>query len=298
MSTSVSLEQRDVTSFDGTRIAYQLGGAQNAEQWLVVANGYGGNFRAWTEIFARLPHYRLLVWDYRGLHRSAMPDDDSRMTIADHIRDLDAIREVEGIERLVMAGWSVGVQVALEQYRMRRHTVRGLLLLNGSHERVLHHSMDGESAAIYLPLLIRAIKLAGPALDWTVLPLLRKVAESRHALSWLRSAGLITGEPEAIYDVMQAVLRLDYGVYAHMGLLADDHYTEDLLPSIDVPVLVTSADRDIISPPRIGKHIASRIPGARYREIKGGTHYATMEFPELYASMIDEFIAALPPEPA
>jgi pimeloyl-ACP methyl ester carboxylesterase len=294
MSTTTSFEQRDIVSFDGTRIAYQCGGAPNARQWLVVANGYGGNFRAWTEIFARLSHYRLLVWDYRGLHRSEVPADLSRLTIADHVRDLDAIRKVEGIDRLVMAGWSVGVQVALEQYRMRRHTVRGLLLLNGSHERVLHRSMGGESAAVYLPLLIRAIKTAGPALDWTVLPVLRKVAESRHALSWLRSAGLITGEPEAIYDVMQAVLRLDYGIYAQMGLLADDHYTEDLLPSIEVPVLVTSADRDIISPPTIGKHIASRIPGARYREISGGTHYAVMEFPELYANLIDEFIAALP----
>lgn len=285
------MQEREVESFDGTRIAYQVGG--EGRRWLVFANGYGGNFDAWTEIFARLSHYRLLLWDYRGMHRSARPADLSKMTIADNVRDLDAVRQAEGVERMVMVGWSVGVQVCLEQYRMRRDTVEALALLNGSHERVLHHSMDGKLAPYYLPLLLRTIQALNPLLNLAVLPPLRALAQSRKSLPFLQRAGLITGQPDSVYDVLQAVLRLDYRTYAHMGLLADDHYTEDLLPSIDVPTLVTAADRDIISPPRIGKHIASRIPGARYREIAGGTHYAVMEFPELYASLIDELVSAL-----
>ncbi len=287
-----TMETREIESFDGTRIVYQVGG--HGDAWLVVANGYGGNFRAWSEIFNRLTHYRLLIWDYRGMHRSALPSNRQRMTIADNVRDLDVLRAQEGIDRLVMAGWSVGVQVALEQLRQHPETVRGLILLNGAHERVLHHATGKKLAPYYLPAAIRLLQAAGPALGWTLLPLLRRLAQNSHSLSWLERAGLITGEPQAIYDVMQAVLRLDYRTYAHMTLLADAHETEDFLPTIAVPTLVTAADRDIISPPALAKHIAAQIPGSRYREVKGGTHYAVMEFPELYANLIDTFISDLP----
>ncbi|MGR9053923.1 MAG: alpha/beta fold hydrolase, partial [Gammaproteobacteria bacterium] len=80
--------------------------------------------------------------------------------------------------------------------------------------------------------------------------------------------------------------------YLTMARLADEHDTEDLLPRVEVPTLVTAGDRDIITPPRVARHVAATIPGAEYFEIPGATHYAVMEFPRLVANRMDSFVRA------
>lgn len=283
------MQEKALTSFDGTRIVYQTGG--RGDRWLVVANGYGGTFCAWADIFAILEqHYRLLLWDYRGLFRSGMPPDPTRLRIEDSCRDLDQLMRAEGIETMVLAGWSVGVQVALEQYRRRPNTIAALMLVNGAHGRVLHRSLDGRIAAGCLPGAVRLLQHAAPALAPLLLPPLRALARSPLALEAAALGGVVHGKPRSFHEAMQGVLTLDYSVYTRMGLYADQHDAGDLLPHIRVPTLVTAGDHDMITPPRIGRQQASRIPGAVYFEIPGGTHYTVMEFPRLVANRMHCFI--------
>jgi len=283
------MQEKSLESFDGTRIVYQTGG--EGERWLIVANGYGGTFCAWAEIFDLLaPHYRLLLWDYRGLYRSGIPADRGRLRIEDSCRDLDLLMEAEGIERMVLAGWSVGVQVALEQYRRRPETVEALLLIHGAHGKVLHRSVDGKLAALLLPPAVAALRVAAPVVGPALLPLLRGLARSPLALRAASLVGVVHGQPPSFHDALKGVLTLDYGVYATMGLYADEHDADDLLPSIGVPTLVTAGSNDRITPTRVGRYQASRIPGATYFEVPSGTHYTVMEFPRLMANRIHGFL--------
>jgi pimeloyl-ACP methyl ester carboxylesterase len=292
------MHEKTLTSYDGTRIAYLVAG--RGERWLVIANGYGGTFCAWTEIIRLLEdRYRFLIWDYRGMHRSQIPADRDHLRIEDNCRDLDLLMQAERIERVILAGWSVGVQVALEQYRRRPETIEALLLINGAHGRVLHRSLDGKLAGLLLPPYLTAMRHLSPAVAPLLLPLLRSVARSPLAVTALARAGLITGSPASLPEALQSVLRLDFGIYIQMALLADQHDTEDLLPFVRVPSLVTAGERDIITSPRLARHVASRIPGAEYFEIPRGTHYAVMEFPRLLANRIDSFLRSridFPPE--
>ena len=286
----MALQQKSIQSFDGTRIVYRVGGS--GDRWLVVANGYGGSFWAWDDLFALLEdRYRLLIWDYRGFYASEIPADRERLQIADHCRDLDCLLEAEGVQRMVLAGWSVGVQVALEQYRRRPAVVDALLLIHGAHGRVLHRSGDGLLTGAVMPRVVgpwsRLAGVLGPA----VLPPLRLAARSSLPVKLFGRLGLIAGGEQSIHTALQAVLTLDWGVYLRMGQLADEHDTEEMLPTVAVPTLVTCGDKDIITPPRIGKHIASKIPGAVYFEVVGSTHYAVMEFPRLMANRMDAFIS-------
>ena len=283
------MERKSVQSFDGTHIAYEVGG--RGDRWLVIANGYGGSFWAWRDLFAVLQdRYRLLIWDYRGFYNSGIPADLGNLRIEDNCRDLDAILEAEGIERYAMGGWSVGVQVALEQYRRRPEAVEALLLINGSHGRVLHRSGNGRLTGMVMPHLVgpwsRLASLAGPR----ALAPLRLMARTPLWVKLFGLLGLVDGTPDSIHEALQSVLTLDWGVYLRMARLADEHDTEDMLPAVAVPTLVTSGARDVITPPRIGRHVASRIPGAVHFEIPGATHYAVMEHPRLMANRMDSFI--------
>jgi pimeloyl-ACP methyl ester carboxylesterase len=284
------MQQRELTSFDGTRIVYEAGG--QGELTLVVANGYGGSFWAWRDIFALLQdRYRLLIWDYRGLYRSHLPVDRARLRIEDHCRDLDAMLAAEGVSSPVaLIGWSVGVQVALEQYRRRPESVAALLLINGVHGRVLHRSLDGRLAALLLrpgtSLLRRLVPVLRPAL----LPPLRALARSPRSVTVASWVGVVAGVPSAFHEALQAVLTLDHDLYLEMALLADEHDAEDVLPTVAVPTLVTAGDRDLITSTRVARHVALRIPRAEYFEIPGGTHYSVMEFPGLLANRISTFL--------
>ncbi len=284
------MQRKYLSSFDGTRIAYEVGG--QGDRWLVVANGFGGSFWAWTDLFAHLlPHYRILLWDYRGYYDSDWPADPDRIQIEDNCKDLDCLLQAEGIQRYVMAGWSVGVQVSLEQYRRRPDDVEALLLINGAHGKVLHRSMGGNMAArLLMPALIKQLALLAPVLTPVALPPLRLFARSRVALPIISGLGLVAGKPPAIITALQSVLELDYRKYARLVLSAHEHDTEQLLPTVAVPTLVTSGGKDTITRPDVGRHVASRIPGAEYFEIPEGTHYMVMEFPDETAGRILRFL--------
>lgn len=288
------MRQATIESFDGTRIVYRTGGT--GDRWLVVANGYGGTFGAWDQIFELLAdRYRLLIWDYRGLHGSGIPRDPARLRIEDHCRDLDVLREALGIERMAMAGWSIGVQVALEQYRRTPGAIDALALINGTHGRVLARSTASALARRMLPGALRGLRALAPVLSPGVLPPLRAMAARRWSPALMRRAGVFNGDAPSLGDAMRAVLTLDYRIYTAMILLADQHDTDDLLPRITVPTVVVGGDRDAITPPPLSRRTAARIPGCHYRQVRGATHYGLMEFPELYAAHIAEVLDASAP---
>ncbi|MHC4816090.1 MAG: alpha/beta fold hydrolase, partial [Planctomycetota bacterium] len=276
----------------GTRIVYRVGG--NGERWLVIANGYGGTFCAWDDLLSHLvDRHRVLIWDYRGLHRSGLPRERANLRIEHHSRDLEALCAAEGIARMVLAGWSVGVQVALEHYRRVPASVTALVLVNGAHGRVIRRSMAKSPLRRLLGPGVRGIRRGAPLLQRTLLPALRRVVNLPGAGRAMRLARLVNGEAPSIVEAADAALRLDWATYCEMTLLADEHDTEDLLPRVAVPTLVIAGDRDLLTSTEVARGTAAAIPRARYHEIPGATHYGLMEFPEIYAATIAQFLAEI-----
>jgi pimeloyl-ACP methyl ester carboxylesterase len=287
---SANYTVKTLESFDGTRICYRIGG-QPSDSTLVICNGYGGSFRAWRDVLARLPHHRCMSWDYRGLYQSGCPTDRSRLTVGDHVRDLQAICEREGIDNITLVGWSVGCQVALERLRLDDGAVSALALIHGAHERVLSRSFDSSAMRLAIRSLLVATRSFKQPAQLALLPALRLISRPKQSLRVLDTLGMVSGQPATIHGVMHDVLELDYEIYARLILLADAHRTDAFLPHVQVPTLVTAGDRDLISPPQLGRHIAARIPNARFRLLRGTTHYAVMEQPQLLAALIDELVA-------
>lgn len=283
------LREHVFESFDGTRLTYRVYGADAEAPWLVICNGYGGTFSAWAEVMPLLvPHLRVLIWDYRGQHKSETPRDRRLLRIADNVRDLDRLLAAEGIDRFVLAGWSVGVQVALEAYRRHPSRVLGIALLNGAHERVLRNVLAGRLGPLGRPIAQIASRVMGRALP-PARPALKRFARSRLAPSLAERLGMITGRPATFPEAFSALLDLDWQVYLGMAVLADDHRTEDWLPEVKAPVLITAGARDALTPPSIARRAAARLPDAEYVEFPRGTHYTLMEFPDQVAAHLLRF---------
>jgi pimeloyl-ACP methyl ester carboxylesterase len=55
------------------------------------------------------------------------------------------------------------------------------------------------------------------------------------------------------------------------------HNTQDRLGALRLPTLVVSGAEDVMVPPRLGRDLASRIPGARFLEIPEAGHSVNLE---------------------
>src|SRR5665647_1537451 len=103
------IQQRQITARDGTRLGYQVRGEGPC---VVLANGLGGTYLAFRHLYTALTGYKTICWDYRGLYTSGASADPRANTLPHQVDDLMDILAAEGVSDFVIAGWSMGVQVA------------------------------------------------------------------------------------------------------------------------------------------------------------------------------------------
>lgn len=285
------LDAHEVASHDGTRIAYYT----TREPYpgapvIVLANGLGGPRYAWRALIEYLgDRYRFVTWDYRGLYGSGRPADgrDEAYSVARHVDDLQAVLGDLRITRAALLGWSMGVQVCLEAYRRAPGLATSLVLLNGTYGRPL-------DTAVPSPLARRAV---GPALalaERFASPLergLRTLAAQPEFVGWMKRFGVMaeTVEEGDFADVVAMFKSLDVEVYVKNLRALAEHDASRILEQIEAPVLVVTGNRDRMTPHGLSQQMVRRIPRAEILVVRGATHYAAVEFPELIGLRIERF---------
>lgn len=282
-----------VQAHDGTALmAYDCGGGPGPT--LVLCNGLGGNIDAWryfTEFFGA--RHRIISWDYRGLYRSG-PAAGSDYSVSTHADDGIACCDAMGVQNAVLVGWSMGVQVSFEIVRRHAARVQGLVLINGTYGRPLATAfaplLKTSPLKPLIPAILRAVEavafLAEPAQ-----PYAQKVVQTKASLSVLKGLGLVspTLDEKVFVELATEVAGLNMPRYMAILNSLGDHCAEAILPSIDLPVLIITGDRDLFTPVDQSRQMAKRITGAELMVIPSGTHYTPLEFPELIHLRVQKF---------
>lgn len=233
-------------------------------------------------------------WNYRGHGRSALPVDPNRITVVDHARDLDAVRQHLGDPPVVLVGHSFGTQVALEAYRLRPEKVRALILLSGSFGRVTYTFRGSPVLAEVLPNLIQFVE-EHPRLVralWSRFPV-------KVSLELARLTGDIRFGAVRVEDVrpyFEHAAHVDFEMFLRMLREAGEHSAEDLLPRVDIPALIVAGERDSFTPPAISEAMAQMMPQAEFVLIQGGTHILPLEERTRVQMAIAAFLARVPME--
>lgn len=229
-------------------------------------------------------------WNYRAHGRSALPVDRERIDVLAHAADLDAVRRKIGDPPVVLIGHSFGTQVALEAYRLRKEGVRAIVFLCGSYGRITHTFKGTDLLATMLPRMIdlasRYPRLARGV--WSRIP--SRVAV-RIAM-FTREIDRWTIRPDDMEPYFHHVAHVDFNLFLRMLVLAGEHSAEDLLPKIDVPVLIVAGENDSFTPPDIAEAMNKTIPDSELLMIPGATHVAPLEHETLVALRIEKFLRA------
>lgn len=279
---------RRVTSHDGTRIAWRLDGPPAAltgdgrvprgQVAVVLCNGISCDHvyweRVWPALAERAP---VLRWHYRGHGYSDDPHSPSEVTVSSVVRDLYEVCLAAGVERAVLVGHSYGVQVICEAVRDRPELAVALCAVAGAYGSPLGRPF-GRNPGVWVFDLLRLLLTRTPTgrlfLWSTRLPTADPLARA------VRLVG-----PRAPRELMRRwfdhLNRVDLDVLLRMMRAMQDHTTDDLLPTITVPVVAIAGGRDWATPPRVAQRMVERVADGRLVVVDDASHTLPIEAPEV-----------------
>jgi pimeloyl-ACP methyl ester carboxylesterase len=274
---------------DGSPLFYESWGARGVRTPVLLCDGIGCDGYVWRYLRPDLADRFGLHPHYRGHGRTSPPRDPRRVTIEDLADDVACVLDDALVERAILIGHSMGVQVALETYRRHAGRVAGLILICGASSHPLRTFRGSATLEDVLPLVekwVHRVPRVVNRLTRTLLPT-RLAFEVASRLEIRRE--LV--EPSDFMPYLEGMARIDTRLFVAMLSSAGQHSADDLLPEVKVPSLVIAGERDGFTPAERSRAMAAAIPGAELLEIPNASHTAPIERPSLVDSTIRDFVA-------
>ncbi len=285
---------------EGPRLWYRIEGSGPT---LAFQNGVGVSTTFWTALARRFARngFSTVLWDYRGHGRSDPPKDPHNVTLESCVADLGSLLDHLEVERACLLGHSMGAQLGWEFYRAHPQRVSALVPTLGTYRDAISSFFDMPRLApfAFSAAEFMAENLTGLVKAFTALPALQpKIADRL-----IRKLSIIhpTLSPKDwLPPYLEHMAGLDPRVFFSLARGIRDHDASDLLPTIQVPVLVVAGDRDFFCPPRVAREMAEKIPLAELLVIPGGSHAAIIEQPALIEKRLERFLRerVVPLDPA
>lgn len=277
----------DFTSRDGTLLRGWANDGDGVP--LVISNGLGTIPEAWPALVAPDSGYDAVTWYYRGTFGSGRPADRRRIRVEDHVDDLVALMDARGIDRALVASWSIGVNIGFEMTQRHPDRVAGLLAVAG----VPGGTFATMGAPLRIPRFLRrplatrtakASRLAGPALTWLA-P--RIPIDERTAWLLSHSGFMLPGaDPALLVRMLREFVRQDWRWYMDLAVAASEHQPMDLA-FVECPVTLLAGRHDILTSMHDMLDAAARMPHAQITVLPG-SHFLPLEHSELVHIALDE----------
>jgi pimeloyl-ACP methyl ester carboxylesterase len=276
-----------VSSADGTRIK-----AWRSDQPgipLVIANGLGTIPEAWPSLIREGSGYDTVTWYQRGTFGSERPVDPASITVEDHVEDMLAVMNSQGIDKAVVACWSIGVNIAFEFAHRHPERVAGIMAVAGVPGGTFS-TMGGPlriPRRLRKPISTRVLRSAGatgPLLTW----LTPKIPVNSRTAWLLAHSGFMlpAAKPEVIIPMMKQFLRHDWGWYAKLAKAAAEHDPMDL-HFVACPVTLVAGQHDVLTSMHDMIDCAAKMPHAAM-VVLPGSHFLPMEYPEQLHQALDD----------
>ncbi|BDG10333.1 alpha/beta fold hydrolase [Anaeromyxobacter paludicola] len=248
---------------------------------LVLLHGWGLSSLVFSPLRAALGEgLRVIAPDLRGHGRSpAAPS----ATLEDHVADLVALFERLELREALLAGWSLGAQVALAAVPRLAPRLAGLALLAGTPRFTRAEGWEcGLPASTVEAMALRfrrdPARVLSRFFDGMFAPGEASPEAVRRRSEELLLAAPPPSEAAALAGLDQ-LLRVD---------LRGD------LAGVAAPALVLHGDADAVCPPGAGAYLAERLPRARLVRLAGAGHAPFVTRPAECARALARFAGELP----
>jgi 3-oxoadipate enol-lactonase len=255
---------------NGIRLYYELHGPEDGEV-LVLSNGVLMSTASWayqTPVLSQ--HYRLLLYDCRGMWQSDHPPGPYSM--AQHADDLAGLLDALGIEAAHIGGTSYGAEVSMVFALNYPARTRSLIVTSAvSHLDPLLRGLAD--------IWISAARAHDPDL------LYRVVYPLTFSEAWIAANQATLDLARERYETLDfdALLEL-FLCFSRLDITAE-------LRRITAPTLVVAGELDALKSRKYSDILAREIPNAEYALIPQAGHAAMWERAGVFNSLLLGFLA-------
>lgn len=239
---------------------------------IVFLHGIGGNRSNWAE---QLSFFRkrfcAVAWDARGYGDSG--DSNAALKFSDFADDLCELLDDINAEKAHLVGLSMGGMIVQDFYHRYSNRVASLTLAATSDGFC---SVTPEETQKFLALRLSPLEQGGTIRD--VADILIEVlagpeATKQHKQQLYES--LLALRPSSYEQALRAIVTTNF---------------RDGLSKIRVPTLVINGSADQVTPLSESETLRTHISDVETRIIKGAGHLINIEKPEIFNSILSDFI--------
>ncbi len=241
---------------------------------VVLLHGYPFSSVIWqTQQQGLSDHYRVITPDLRGHGQSPAPEGVYDMeTMA---RDVLALLDSLGVEKAAIIGHSMGGYVTFALWRLAKDRFAALGLVCSQASPDSDDTRQGRYKT--------AEKVFG---------------EGSQVVAQAMTPRLFapnTPEDEPMMEQIRTIIlnTRPSGIIGTLKGMAARPDSTDLLPEINVPVLILTGDKDQIIPPQKAEKMAAAVPSATLATIENAGHLPMLEQPQATTMAIRNFLDEL-----
>lgn len=259
----------------GIEMAYDERGSGST---VVLLHGYPFNRSMWQEQRDALSaNYRVITPDLRG-HGATSTVTSEPATMEEMARDVVALLDELGIQRVALGGLSMGGYVALAFYRRFPLRVRALILADTRPQADTEDARRNRAE--------QAEKILKEGMQSIADDFLKKVL----------TPATLAEKPETVARVREMILKTDpQGAAGALKGMAARIDQTDFLEEILAPTLILVGSEDQITPPGDAELMRREIRGSRLVIVEGASHLSNLERPVEFNRALLDFLDALQP---
>jgi len=259
---------------DGATLHYEEAGAGAP---VVLVHAFPLSSAMWApQVEALADRYHLVTPDVRGFGASPPFGDRHEATMERLAADVVGLLDHLELDRVVLAGLSMGGYISLAVLRHHPDRVRAVVLADtraaADTDEVRHRrsaqqvQVAEEGAGAIADAMVEGLLGATTRADGSTL-----VAQVRDQVAAASSAGVI-GALEAMKARPDATGELG---------------------AVGVPALVVVGEEDTLAPPEVAEALAAGLPRARLVRVAGAGHLANLEQPDAFNAALADFLTDL-----
>ncbi|MEJ5056047.1 alpha/beta fold hydrolase [Sphingobacterium sp. MYb382] len=250
--------------------------ATQPEKTIIFLHGFPFNKNMWRQQLSALPdNCTGIALDIRGHGNST--SGHGFFSIDVFAKDLRAFVKHLNLDNIVICGLSMGGYIALRCYQLFPERIAGIVLC------ATQSKADDDAGKQKRFDSIQAVLSHGRR------PFAIGFVEKVFAPASLQK------ESEAIALIKSSIRRNSINsICATLLALAARTDTSVVLPEIKCPALVIRGKEDRIVSLADMQYLAKEIPGSRFVEMDDCGHLPNLEAPEVFNSLLHDFLAAIP----
>jgi pimeloyl-ACP methyl ester carboxylesterase len=232
--------------------------------------------------------YQILIHDYRGHYQSTGKDNLSSMTFPRMAQDLAELSYFLGIQKAVMLGHSMGVNISLQLAKDHPDLVSSMVLISGTFMPVKDVMFDSNIMDFITPLLDAGMHKYPKVFD--------KVFATSGMNPLIKTIIHTTGFNKArvskdfIEIYLNRVGQLGPEVFFQLFNEMTKQNIVSSLRKMKSPALVIGGIKDNVIPNHLQRTLAELMPHAETYFLKEGSHVPQADYPDYINERLEVFI--------